>query len=157
MLLSSNERVELPSRLEGIKLGLPCIVSVRSMRPLLTGVAVAVLGPLALASSPACAADCDFAIRDATYVAAQGDLAFRTDSPFQAGNAAANARIPSIDAWQQAKACGCAEALPPLEDAAQTAARANLAFSLSNVQQYGARIRKDAEAALEALRRCAAR
>jgi hypothetical protein len=45
----------------------------------------------------------------------------------------------------------------PLEDATLTARRANNAMDLPNARMYGERIKKDADAALEALRRCAAR
>jgi len=129
------------------------------MRPMLIrfATALAVSGPLAVAALPATAADCELAIRHATYVAEQGELAFRSENYIQASNAASNARIPSIDAWQQAKACGCPEAVAPLEDATLTARRANNAMDLPNARMYGERIKKDAEAALEALRRCAAR
>ena len=138
-----------------------CRESVGSMRARLIGLAVAaaVVGELAIASSPAAAAvaDCDLAIQNATYIAAQGALAFRAENTTDAGNAASGTRIIAIDAWQQAKACGCQEAMPPLEDVVRTAARANFAFAASNAREYGARIRKDADEALAALRQCAAR
>jgi hypothetical protein len=129
------------------------------MRPVLIRftVALAISGPLAVAPAPATAADCELAIRHATYVAAQGERAIRSKNYIEAGNAVSSARIPSIDAWEQAKACGCVEAVPPLEDATLIAGRADRAFDLANAQSYGARIKKDADAALEALRRCAAR
>jgi len=114
-------------------------------------------GLLALPTPPAAAADCDLAIRHATTVAAQGERAFTSENYVVAGDAAASARIPSIDAARHANACGCKEAVPPLEDATLTAARANVVFNLTSAKMYGARIRKDAETALEALRRCAAR
>jgi hypothetical protein len=120
--------------------------------PLICCAVVAVL--LAL---PAAATDCDLAIRHATTVGVYGERAFMSESYVLAGDAAASARIPSIDAARHAKACGCKEAVAPLEDATLTAARANVVLNLDGAKQYGARIRKDADAALEALRRCSAR
>ena len=119
----------------------------------------AAAGLFASAASPAtaAAADCDLAIRHASIVAEQGERALASQSYVAAGDAAASARIPSIDAARHAKACGCAEAVPLLEDATLTAARANVVFNLTGAQAYGARLKKDADAALEALRRCAAR
>jgi len=118
--------------------------------------AAATAGWLALPLSSAAAADCDLAIRHATTVAVYGERAFMSDSYVLAGDAAASARIPSIDAARHARACGCKDAVAPLEDATLTAARANVVLNLDGAKGYGARIRKDAETALEALRRCAA-
>jgi hypothetical protein len=119
----------------------------------------AAAGLFASAASPATAtaADCDLAIRHASVVAELGERAFTSQSYVVAGDMAASARIPSIDATRHAKACGCPEALPHLEDATLTAARANVVLNATGAQQYGARLKKDADAALEALRRCAAR
>jgi len=127
-----------------------------SLSPIRCAVAAA-FGLLALPVPPAAAADCDLAIRHATTVAVQGERAFMSESYVLAGDAAAGARIPAIDATRHAKACGCKEAVAPLEDATLTAARANVVANLDGAKGYGARIRKDAEVALEALRRCAAR
>jgi hypothetical protein len=109
----------------------------------------------AFAAGSAAAADCDTAIRHATDVAARGDRALQSQNYVDAGNAASSARIPAIDAWQHAKACGCAEAVPLLEDATLAAARANNSADLTAARLYGARIKKDADAAIEILRRCA--
>ena len=122
-----------------------------------TVAAAAGLFASAALSATATAADCELAIRHASVVAEQGERALASQSYVAAGDAAASARIPSIDAARHAKACGCAEALPLLEDATLAAARANVVFNLTSAKMYGARIRKDAETALEALRRCAAR
>ena len=137
-----------------------CRASVGSTRPRLIrlAVAAAVCGQLVVAaSSVAATADCDLAIQNATYIAAQGAKAFRAENTTDAGNAASGTRFIAIDTLQQAKACGCTEAMPPLEDAIRTAARANLAFDVSNAREYGARIKKDADEALAALRQCVAR
>jgi hypothetical protein len=122
-------------------------------------VAAVAFGQLALAAAPvaAAAADCDLAIQNATYIAAQGARSFGAENTTDAANAASGTRIIAIDTWQQAKACGCTEAMPPLEDAVRTAAQANLAFGTSNAREYGARIKKDADQALAALRQCVAR
>jgi hypothetical protein len=110
-----------------------------------------------LLASPAIAADCDDAIRHAGVVAAYGEQASVSQNYVLAGDAAASARIPAIDAARHAKACGCKEAVPPLEDATLTARRANVVLNLDGARGYGARIKKDADEALEALRRCSAR
>ena len=107
--------------------------------------------------SSANAADCDDAIRHASVVAAYGEQSFNSLGYIESGNAAANARIPSIDAARHAKACGCREAVPLLEDATLTAARANVVINIEAARGYGARLKKDADLALEALRRCSAR
>ena len=120
-------------------------------------IAAAVFGPLAVGASSAAVADCEAAVRDTTYVAAQGDIAFRSENYIEGSNAVSIARFPSIDAANEAKACGCPEAVPPLQDATVTTDRANRAFDLSNVRIYGARLKKSAEEALGALRRCAGR
>jgi hypothetical protein len=120
-------------------------------------VAAAIAALIAFTAAPAGAADCDPAIHHATVVAELGQRAFISQNYVDAGDLASSARIPSIDAARHAKACGCADAVPPLNDATLTAARANVVLNLGGAQMYGARIRKDAETALEALRRCAAR
>ena len=117
----------------------------------------AVVTSLALAAPPASAADCDLAIHHATYVAQQGARAFQSENFVVSGNEAGNARISAIDAARAAKACGCADAVPLLADAELTAARANLVQNIDGAKGYGARLKKDADAALEALRRCSAR
>jgi hypothetical protein len=110
-----------------------------------------------LLASPAIAAGCDDARVADGVVAAYGEQASIAQNYVLAGDAAANARIPAIDAAHHAKACGCKEALPPLEDATITARRANVVLNLDGARGYGARIKKDADEALEALRKCAAR
>jgi hypothetical protein len=114
---------------------------------------------LALAAPPGAAAapDCDAAIRHASVVADYGQRAFVSENYVDAANLGGSARIPSIEAARHATACGCKEAVPPLEDANLTAARANVAFNLEGARGYGARLKKDADTALDALRRCAAR
>jgi len=114
---------------------------------------------LMAASAPifAGAADCAAAIAFATTVADYGQRTLASQNVGEATNFAGEARIPAIDAAQQAKACGCPEAIPILAEAARDAARANMTWSLTSAQQYGAGIRKHADAAIDALRRCAAR
>jgi hypothetical protein len=112
---------------------------------------------LVFVAAQAAAADCDLAIRYTTFVAEQGRRAFESQNFVEGGNIGASARIPAIDAAQQARACGCTEAVAPLNEAQLAAARANNVFNIDGAQAYGARIRKEADAALEALRRCSAR
>ena len=103
------------------------------------------------------AADCAPAIAFATTVADYGQRALTSQNVGEATNFAGEARIPAIDAAQQAKACGCPEAIPILAEAARDAARANMTWNLISAQQYGAGIRKHADDAIAALQRCAAR
>ena len=110
----------------------------------------------ALLAAPAIAADCDLAMRHATTVAVHGERASISQNYVEAGNEAASARIPSIDAARHAKACGCREAVPLLEDATVTAARANAVINVDAARGYGARLKKDADLALDALRKCSA-
>jgi hypothetical protein len=112
---------------------------------------------LACASGYALAADCGRAIAAAMTVADHGQRAFASNSQAEAVNFASDARIPAIDAAQQAKACGCPEAMPFLAEAARDAARSNATANGTAAQQYGASIRKNGDAALDALHRCAAR
>jgi hypothetical protein len=112
---------------------------------------------LACASGYALAADCERAIASAMTVADYGQRAFASNYQAEAANFASDARIPAIDAAQQAKACGCPEAMPFLAEAARDAARSNATANGTAAQQYGASIRKHGDAALDALRRCASR
>jgi hypothetical protein len=114
---------------------------------------------LLLAGAPgsAAAADCELAQGYASAVADNGRRAMATQNYLEASHLASDARIPAIDAAQQAKACGCPEAMPFLAEAARDAARVNLAANLTAMQQFGAGIRKNADAAIAALRRCATR
>ena len=112
---------------------------------------------LASAARFATAADCDLALVFARTVAANGQRAMVSDSLVEANRFASEARIPAIDAAQQAKACGCPEAIPFLAEAARDATRVNIAFNLTATQQFAAGIRKQGEAAVAALQRCAAR
>lgn len=118
---------------------------------------LATLLMLACAPAVAVAADCARAIAFATTVADYGQRAFASEYQYEAANFASDARIPAIDAAQQAKACGCPEAMPFLAEAARDAARSNSTANTVAAQQYGASIRKHADAALDALRRCEAR
>lgn len=121
------------------------------------------LALLAIVLTAACApilagaADCAPAIAFATTVADYGQRAMTSQDVGTATNFAGEARIPAIDAAQQAKACGCPEAVPILAGAARDAARANVDWNLTAIQQHGAGIRKQADAAIDALRRCSAR
>jgi len=112
---------------------------------------------LACAPGFAIAADCERALAFAATVADYGQHAMASQNQVEASNFAGDARIPAIDAAQQAKACGCPEAIPFLAEAARDAARANVTSNLTAAQQYGAGIRKHADAAVDALRRCTAR
>ena len=114
---------------------------------------------LTLACTPrlAAAADCELALSFAATVAGNGQRARASQSDFEARQVGSDARLPAIDAAQQAKACGCPEAIPFLAEAAQDAARVNTAINLTAMQQFGASIRKQGEAAIAALRRCATR
>ncbi len=109
---------------------------------------------LALAPTLARGGRCDLAMQYANAVMEGGKRAAASNSMVEAANLANDARYPAIDAAQHAKACGCTEAIPLLAEAAQSATRANAAFNLTGARQYGAAISKDAQAALEALRRC---
>jgi len=80
-----------------------------------------------------------------------------SQSYIEAGDLASAARFPAIDAAQHAKACGCPEAMPFLAEAALEASRANVTSNLTAMQQFGYRVQKQGDAAIEALRRCAAR
>jgi hypothetical protein len=117
----------------------------------------AALAVLALAPALSRAADCDLALQQARFVADEARRAFAAPNYVEAGNIAASTRIPAIDAAQSARACGCPAAAPPLEVAITTAQRATLAFNLDGAQSYAAQIRKQADLAQEALRRCGAR
>jgi len=113
---------------------------------------------LTLACTPRfAAADCGLALASATTVATTGQRAMASQDYIEASNLASDARIPAIDAAQQAKACGCPEAMPFLAEAARDAARANPAANLTAIRQFGASIRKNGEAAVDALQRCAKR
>jgi hypothetical protein len=103
------------------------------------------------------AADCESAIRFAAVVADQGRRALTSENFVEVRRIANEARWPAIDAARQARACGCADAAPPLADAALTATRADNALNLLAAQQFALRITAQGEAAGEALRRCNAR
>ncbi len=105
----------------------------------------------------AAAADCDLALTFAQTVADNNQRAMVAQSYIEASELASDTRIPAIDAAQQAKACGCPEAVPFLAEAARDAARVNTAVNITAAQQFAAGIRKQSEAAIAALRRCAAR
>jgi hypothetical protein len=118
---------------------------------------VAALALLALAPAYANASDCDLALQQARFVADEARRAFDAWNYVEAGYIAGSTRIPAIDAGRLARACGCRDAVPPLDAAVVAAQRANLAFNLDGAQQYAAEIRKQADLAQEALRRCGAR
>lgn len=105
----------------------------------------------------AAAADCDLALTFARTVAGNAQRAMVSESYIEAYQLAGETRIPAIDAAQQAKACGCPEAIPFLAEAARDAARVNMAANITAAQQFAAGIRKQGEAAVAALQRCAAR
>ena len=112
---------------------------------------------LAGAARFAAAADCALALGYAAAVVDSGQRAAASQDYVQASNLASNARLPAIDAAQQAKACGCREAIPLLAEAANDAARVNVVFNLTAAQQYGTSIAKHGQAAVDALRRCGTR
>jgi hypothetical protein len=114
--------------------------------------ALAVLAPAASR-----AGDCDLALEQATFVASEARRAFDAINYVDAAYIAGSTRIPTIDAGRLAKACGCPAAVPPLEAAMVAAQRANLVFNMDAAQSYAAQIRKQAELAQDALRRCGAR
>jgi hypothetical protein len=100
---------------------------------------------------------CELAVLYAGQVADSGKLATESLNNTAASNYATGARIPAIDAARNAKACGCPDAIPPLAEAALAAERASVTIDLVSTRQYGTTIRKNAEAALAALKRCANR
>ena len=112
-----------------------------------------------LAGAPfaAAAADCALALVHAAAVVDHGRRAVASRDYVEASNLASNARLPALDAAQQAKACGCPEAVPLLAEAARDATRVNSAFNLTAAQQYAADIAKHGQAAVDALLRCAQR
>jgi hypothetical protein len=112
---------------------------------------------LAGAAPFAAAADCSLALGYAAAVVDSGQHAAASRDYVQASNLGSNARLPAINAAQQAKACGCPEAVPLLAEAANDAARVNLVFNLTAAQQYGTSIAKHGQAAVDALRRCETR
>ena len=114
---------------------------------------------LMLAGAPrfAAAADCALALVHAAAVVDHGRRAVAGRDYVEASNLASNARLPALDAAQQAKACGCPEAVPLLAEAARDATRVNSAFNLTAAQQYAADIAKHGQAAVDALLRCAKR
>jgi hypothetical protein len=112
---------------------------------------------LACAPRAAAAADCELALVYAAMVVDNGQRAMASQNYVAASNLASNARLPAIDAAQQAKACRCPEAMPFLAEAALEAARVNMAANLTAAQQFAAVIRKQGQAAVDALRRCATR
>jgi hypothetical protein len=116
--------------------------------------AIGTFGGLSLIAVPAHAADCKLAIEQTEYLADLGRRAFDSWNYVQAAQFGGDARIPAIDASRLAKACGCKDAIEPLDDVVVTAQRANLAFNLDMGQQYAARIIKDSNLALAALQRC---
>ena len=117
----------------------------------------AVLAVLALAPAPSRAADCSLALQQAKFVADEARRAFDGWNYVEIGNIASSTRIPAIDAAQSARACGCPAAAPPLEAAVVQAQRSNVALNIDSARGYAAEIRKQADLAQEALRRCGAR
>jgi hypothetical protein len=119
------------------------------------------LAALAIAFVPAavCAApvDCELAMLKAATVVDLGRRAAASQFYVEASDLATGARIPAIDAAHRAKACGCPEAIPFLADAALAAERTTATTFLTSMQQYGIEIRKNGEAAIAALQKCAAR
>jgi hypothetical protein len=128
-----------------------------SLRPRLRAAVVAASLLLAAAPRLAAAADCDLALAFAETVADKGQRAMASLDHFSAMNLASDARLPAIDAAQQAKLCGCPEAMPLLAEAARDATRANVTVNATAAQQLGASIRKSADAAIASLRACAKR
>ena len=114
----------------------------------------AMSGLLTAGMSPARAADCAPAIQSTAQVAAIGDAAVRSDNYLEFSRSANAARFAAIDAQRQAKTCGCTEAEPQLENLTDSINLANRAFDLSSVRAHGARIKKEADEAIETLRRC---
>jgi hypothetical protein len=100
---------------------------------------------------------CELATLYATQVAENGKLAAESRNNTAASNYATSARIPAIDAARHAKSCGCPDAIPFLAEAALAAERSSLTIDLTATQQFGADIRKNGDAALDALRRCTRR
>jgi len=112
---------------------------------------------LPCAASAAAEPDCALALVFATTVVDNAKVASESRNRTDAAQYAGNARIYAINAGEQAKACGCPEALPFLAEAALQSARSNTAWDVTAVQQYGMDIRKNGEAAIAELRRCAER
>jgi hypothetical protein len=125
--------------------------------PLLRSASLVAIALAALVPATAAAADCARAIEFATAVVESGKRAAAAQDMLEAQTVANDSRYPAIDAAQNAKACGCTEAMPILAGAARDAARANATINLTAAQQFGAAIRKQGEEAVEALRRCGAR
>ena len=113
-----------------------------------------VVVPAAVFAAPV---DCELAMLKATTVVDLGRRAAASQAYTEASDLATGARIPAIDAAHRAKACGCPEAIPFLADAALAAERTTATTFLTSMQQYGDQIRKNGEAAIAALQKCAAR
>ena len=120
---------------------------------------IAALAALPFLAVPATAApaDCELALHFAKVVAEHGQRAADSQNYVYAGDEASAARIPSIDAYRFARTCPCPDALRPLLDAQDAAARSNASFNATGAQQYGQDIRKKANEAVAALSACVAR
>jgi len=83
-----------------------------------------------------------------------GERAGATLSDLEAKRFARDARPSAVDAANEAKSCGCTATLPVFEEIVLLANYADRAQNLTAAQQYGRRIKRLAETAMDTLRRC---